>query len=142
MPEQEDAAIVLQRLEHLERQIQDLAKRVERIEQRTSPTTSPQPQPSTASEPSDTREVLSAQPIIPPPPVVPPLSEEVAKKLASVAAQVPPPPEPTPPAAAPSFESQSSASGYWEHLVGGKGALWIGSIATFFALAFFLAYAW
>jgi len=26
--------------------------------------------------------------------------------------------------------------------MGGKGALWIGSIATFFALAFFLAYAW
>jgi uncharacterized membrane protein len=27
-------------------------------------------------------------------------------------------------------------------MVGGKGALWLGSIATFFALAFFLAYTW
>jgi uncharacterized membrane protein len=30
----------------------------------------------------------------------------------------------------------------WETLIGGKWALWVGSVAVFFAMAFFLAYAW
>jgi uncharacterized membrane protein len=35
-----------------------------------------------------------------------------------------------------------AGSGQWEVLIGGKWALWLGSIAVLFALAFFLAYAW
>jgi uncharacterized membrane protein len=35
-----------------------------------------------------------------------------------------------------------SGSGQWEVLIGGKWALWLGSVAVLFALAFFLAYAW
>lgn len=30
----------------------------------------------------------------------------------------------------------------WESLIGGKWALWVGSVAVFFAVAFFLAYTW
>lgn len=30
----------------------------------------------------------------------------------------------------------------WENLIGGKWALWVGSVAVFLALAFFLAYTW
>jgi uncharacterized membrane protein len=33
-------------------------------------------------------------------------------------------------------------SGEWENLVGGKWALWVGSVAVFLAVAFFLAYTW
>lgn len=42
----------------------------------------------------------------------------------------------------PWHQSGYGISGYWEQLAGGKGALWLGSIATFFAIAFFLAYTW
>lgn len=53
-----------------------------------------------------------------------------------------PPHEPAPLTTPLTTEPELSLSGYWEQTVGGKGALWLGSIATFFALAFFLAYAW
>ena len=43
------------------------------------------------------------------------------------------------PSAAP---ARGEGSFNWEALIGGQGALWIGSIAVFLALAFGLAYAW
>jgi uncharacterized membrane protein len=33
-------------------------------------------------------------------------------------------------------------SGQWEALIGGRWALWVGSVAIFLAVAFFMAYAW
>lgn len=141
MPEREESNLVLQRLEQLERRIEELTQRVERVEQQTRPPAPSKTAVPTPSEPPTPRDVVAAQPVIPPPPIVPPLSEEVASRIAPQPAETPPPPEPVPPTVKGEAES-TSLSMYWEQLVGGKGALWIGSIATFFALAFFLAYTW
>ena len=63
--------------------LEELAQRVERIEQRTS--AAPRAQPA----PPPPQEAVSAQPIVPPPPIVPPLSEEAAEPET--------PPAPAPP---------------------------------------------
>ncbi len=139
MPEQEDSASLHERLERMERRLEELAQRVERIEQRIEPAR-PQETPSAPAEPPP-EEMISAQPVIPPPPVIPPLSEEALTRLALAAEQTPPS-EPAPPVTPLTTEADTGISSYWEQMVGGKGALWLGSIAIFFALAFFLAYAW
>ncbi|MDW8321495.1 MAG: DUF2339 domain-containing protein [Armatimonadota bacterium] len=138
----EDSNLVLQRLEQLERRIEELAQRVQKIEQKEAPPAHEVSKPSTPAEPSAPHEVASTQPVIPPPPVVPPLSKEIIERIASAPSQTPPPAEPAPPITPIVAQSEPGISGYWEQLVGGKGALWIGSVATFFALAFFLAYTW
>lgn len=143
MPEQADSNPVLQRLEQLERRIEELAQRVERIEQQQArPPAPPEPAPSARPAAPTPRDVIAAQPIIPPPPVVPPLPEEVVARVTPEPSETHPSAEPAPPVTPLIAQAQPGISGYWEQLVGGKGALWIGSIATFFALAFFLAYTW
>jgi uncharacterized membrane protein len=51
------------------------------------------------------------------------------------------PREATAPHPAPGARRPGTA-GDWERLIGGKWALWIGSVAVFLAIAFFLAYTW
>lgn len=142
MPEREDSQLVLQRLEQLERRIEELAQRVERVEQQTRPTAPAEPAEPAPAKPSTPRDVIAAQPVIPPPPVVPPLPKEIVARIASPPSEAAASPEPVPAPTPVPEPTQPTISPYWEQLVGGKGALWIGSIATFFALAFFLAYTW
>ncbi|GIV19859.1 MAG: membrane protein [Armatimonadota bacterium] len=143
MPEREDSNLVLQRLEQLERRIEELTQRVERVEQQARPSAPAETAVPTPAEPSTPRDEIAAQPVIPPPPMVPPLSEEVVSRITPEPAETPPPSEPVPPVISLATEAEAPGLGAsWEQLVGGKGALWIGSIATFFALAFFLAYTW
>ncbi|GIV17063.1 MAG: membrane protein [Armatimonadota bacterium] len=142
MPEHDGSDLVLQRLEQLERRIEELTQRVERVEQQTRPSLSAETAVPTPSEPSTSRDVIAAQPVIPPPPVIPPLSEETVARVTLQPSETPPPTEPAPPVTPLVTGAEPGIGGYWEQLVGGKGALWVGSIATFFALAFFLAYTW
>ncbi len=143
MPEREQPDLVLQRLEQLERRVEELAQRVERVEQRTRPSAPAETPAPPRSEPSASHDAIEAQPIIPPPPMVPPLPEEVVARIAPAPAETPPPSEPVPPVSPVAAEAEATTfSATWEQLAGGKGALWVGSIATFFALAFFLAYTW
>jgi len=143
MIEPEDSERVLKRLEHLERQIAELAQRVERIEQQAGASKPVEPQPPAAPETApELRDVIAAQPVIPPPPIVPPLPEQTAARVTPEPSEPPPPTEPIPPVAPAAVQADTGINAYWEQMVGGKGALWLGSIATFFALAFFLAYTW
>ncbi len=143
MIEPEDSERVLKRLEHLERQIAELAQRVERIEQQAGASKPAEPQPPAAPETApELRDVIAAQPVIPPPPIVPPLPEQTAARVTPEPSEPPPPTEPIPPVAPAAEQADTGINAYWEQMVGGKGALWLGSIATFFALAFFLAYTW
>ncbi|MGC8784360.1 MAG: DUF2339 domain-containing protein [Armatimonadota bacterium] len=142
MPEQEEPNLVQQRLEQLERRMEELAQRLERIEQQVRPPAPPEPVPSAKPTAPSPRDVVAAQPVIPPPPIVPPLPEETVARITPEPSETPPPAEPAPPVTPIAAELEPGISGYWEQLVGGKGALWLGSIATFFALAFFLAYTW
>jgi uncharacterized membrane protein len=143
MIEPGDSERVLQRLQHLERQIAELAQRLERIEQQAGAFKPAEPQPSAAPETTATpHDVIAAQPVIPPPPIIPPLPEQTAARVTPEPSELPPPAEPVPPAASAAVQAEPGISAYWEQTVGGKGALWLGSIATFFALAFFLAYTW
>lgn len=143
MAEQQDSDAILQRLEQLERQVHSLEQRVKRIEEREycSSATQPTALPPSA-EPPDSRDAIERQPVIPPPPVVSPLSREALVRITSQLAQKPPSAPPESPAPSSTVEEQTNLGNYWEQFMGGKGALWIGSLATLFALAFFLAYAW
>ncbi len=142
MPEQEDWNSILERLERLESRMEDLTQRVERVEQGRTPSAPPEPVVPAPSGPSPPRDVIAAQPVIPPPPIVPPLSEEAVARIAPQPPETDVLPEPAPTIGAVAEPPPPTLFGYWEQLVGGKGALWLGSIATFFALAFFLAYTW
>ena len=52
-------------------------------------------------------------------------------------------PVPPPPVVdKPTTISGAKITAEWERIVGGKWALWVGSVAVFIAAAFFLAYAW
>ncbi|GBC96484.1 hypothetical protein HRbin16_02288 [bacterium HR16] len=142
MPEQEEPNLVQQRLEQLERRMEELAQRLERIEQQARPSAPPESAPSAKPSAPAARDVIAAQPVIPPPPIIPPLPEETVARITPEPSETPPPAEPAPPVTPIAAEVEQGISGYWEQLVGGKGALWLGSVATFFALAFFLAYTW
>lgn len=65
----------------------------------------------------------------------PPAVEFVSEPLAA-------PSSATPPTAAPRASLRGLPRLDWEALIGGQGALWVGSAALFLAVAFFLAYAW
>ena len=125
-----------ERLAHIERMLEDLAQRVQSIERTRGASVA---SPSTV--PESPKEALSAEPGIPPPPVVPPLSEEAAARVTPMEREEPLPPAP-PPVMASLRAQPSGEEENWEQLVGGRMALWLGSIATFLALGFFLAYAW
>jgi len=84
------------RLERLERAVEALSQRLDRLELRESPSVAPPPPPESEQTPS-------------------PHSRSMR----------------------PSFPRLD-----WEALIGGQGALWVGSAALFLAMAFFLAYAW
>jgi len=119
MEDRGDSDSVLEELRRLARQIDDLSRRVGDLEAGQSPKPAPQPPP-----------VVPPPPPIMPPPSVPPIASAPsgpAVMPGPVRAAAPRPPSP-------SFD--------WEQLIGGKWALWLGSIASFLAVAFFLAYAW
>ncbi len=122
----------LARIEHL---LEELTQRVERLERARQPAIQP---PSVRSESS--KERVTAEPPIPPPPVVPPLSEEIAARV--IPAEEPETPPPPPPPAMTVVREKPTEQEPWEQVVGGRLALWVGLVATFLALGFFLAYAW
>ena len=78
---------------------------------------------------------ISALPISLPPsatvPITPPTSPDVAARVSpEIARPVAASPEP------------AFSLGEWENLIGGKWALWVGSLCLFLAMASFLAYTW
>lgn len=141
-PESEEFPSLEERLERLERRLEELSHRLEEVAQQSRPAAPTKPVPP-SPQPGDIAETLAKQPAIPPPPVVPSLSNEVVQRLtAAGTAETLPPPAAAPPPVSTTRAAEPNTSNYWEQLAGGKGALWLGSVATFFALAFFLAYAW
>lgn len=123
MLDEEQMQQILQRIERIEQRLQQVEARLEARESHEQPTPTAQP--------------------LPPPPVLPPLSPQAQTRLSrgqeearSIASLAHIPPRTT----GETKESQTTTT--WEMLVGGKGALWVGSLSTFLAVAFFLAYTW
>jgi len=129
------------RLERLEKRIEDLLARVMRLEKQVE------------SRPLRTHE---EKPAVFPAPSVPPISvQPTVPPVSARPAEVPggreppspevrwPPPPPGRPEVAP-IPSQPLETGVAkiETLIGGKWALYVGSLLVFFALAFFLNYFW
>lgn len=157
-------------LTQLRRQVEELSLRLGRVEQRLgmaaqAPAAGPALPQRSAEPPQKASAAVPPIPMIPlsPPPafdlsgsreddprpspaIQPRRAASEAGAAASAAAASAPPgaaaePSRTPPAGAPSRWTPSG-SGQWEVLIGGKWALWLGSVAVLFALAFFLAYTW
>lgn len=123
-----------QRLDRLERQMEFVLSSLDRINLRLGAAPEPasgataagaraQPQPPEIATP-----LTDAEPTWRPGP--PPISYDVPK--------APPPPRPSPPTEA--VPPRKAVD--WEDIVGRQWALWVGAIAIFLAVAFFLAYAW
>ena len=106
-----DSDYVIEELRRLARQINGLSRRVDDLEAGQAPKPAPKPAP---QPPPD----VPPPPPIMPPPSVPPIAS--APRPAAMPGPVRAPP-PRPPS--PSFD--------WEQWIGGKWALWLGSIAIF-----------
>ncbi len=119
-----DSDYVIEELRRLARQINGLSRRVDDLEAGQAPKPAPKPAP---QPPPD----VPPPPPIMPPPSVPPIASAPPEPAAM--------PGPVRRAAAPRPPSPSFD---WEQLIGGKWALWLGSIAIFLAVAFSLAYTW
>lgn len=122
---------------HLKQQMLSLDERVERIELKLQ--LAPQPKataPATIFAPKPVPEVPRPSAAIPP--SVPSFAAASAPIAAPISASY------IPGADQPEHRrgSSSFALSDWENLIGGKWALWIGSLCLFLAMASFLAYTW
>lgn len=116
-----------QQLERLAERIDALAGRVDRLE-------AVRGVQAQAAAPAPPPPIIPPQPAVPAAPRIPePPAAPAAGPSPAFRPLPPPQPLPRPPQSAP-FD--------WEQLIGGKWALWLGSIASFFAVALFLGYTW
>lgn len=127
------------RLERLERQMESVLNSLERLNLRLGVS----PEPSTPA-------VHFAEPVQQPPPVpkAPPIKDPGISWRSGpppIAFDAPQPSKAQPPQAHPSAPTEAvppRKAVDWEDVVGRQWALWVGAIAVFLAVAFFLAYAW
>jgi len=134
-PEGEPPQTIPDRLRHLEDRMAELAQRLSRIE-RLLGVPPPRPEP---AKPPAARPSTPLQEIFKSPP----------HRVAPQPTPQPPPSAPSAPRSPPSGQAPTAVgpppalSGFdLEALIGGRWALWIGSLLVFLAVGFFLAYTW
>jgi uncharacterized membrane protein len=138
--------------QNLSAEVQALARRIQRIEQRLGmeQIVAP-PQPVAPIQPVAASPMPAPAPIVVVTPATAPVSG-VASSTANVPPLVPPvvPAASARPVSSPVTSLPQSTSDApdtrsaidWENLIGGKWALWLGATSLFLALAFFMAYTW